>query len=183
MSSFQSLSVLISRIGTKQSFKLILKYPEILLTPVFSCWTFDISKNKPPNHLEVSIRMTWINILITSVGIFGLMFIHFSTKEILQETEEGFDLTQNLIFHINSCFFLGLSWLTLIILQQLPECKDTCCKCCQENCFPVLEKTALDIDCAFSNQNDGLELVEIFEDMTSIRTKLRNVVNGSVYLG
>ena len=84
----------------------------------------------------------------------------------------------------DSCFFLGLSWLTLIILQQLPECQDTCCKCCQENCFPVLEKTALDIDSAFStNQTNGLELVELFEDMTSIRTKLRNVVNGSVYLG
>ena len=126
--------------------------------------------------------MTWVNVLITSIGIIGLMVIHITTKKIIQETDDQFDLTQNLIFHINSCFFLGLSWLTLIILQQLPEYQDSCCKCCQKNCFPVFEKTALDIDSAFSSQNTGFELVERFHDVTSIRTKVRNVVNGSVYL-
>ena len=91
----------------------------------------------------------------------------------MQEAQEEFDLTQNLIFHINSCFFLGLSWLTLIILQQISKCQDTCCKCFQDNCFPVLEKTSLDIDSAFSKKHKGFELVELYQDVTIIPPEIR----------
>merc|ERR1712107_115256 len=82
-----STVILFSNIGPKNSFKIILQYPAIVLTPVFSYWTFGDPKScwrrNPDNKLKVSFRMTWGNVVMTVFGNLGLFLVHFFTKDLL----------------------------------------------------------------------------------------------------
>ena len=128
---------------------MIFQYPPIILTPVFSFWTFgDIKgccKRNTDNKIKVSFRLTWGNIIITTFGNLGLFLVHFFTKDLLKNSLEHLTYQQfnnNLFYHMISGSCLVLSWITLIILQNLQKCQKVYCSCCQ--CYQVFQKTALE---------------------------------------
>jgi len=195
-----STIILFSNIGPKNSFKIILQYPAIVLTPVFSCWTFGHAsgccKRNPDNKLKVSFRLTWGNVVITAVGNLGLFLVHFFTKDLLSPPLVNSDgEPSNLLFHIVSGSCLVLSWITLIILQNLQKCQKVCCLCCQND--QVFQKTALDpnnpdeliylskpvpqeieLEVQVQPTEDNLD-PSILEDMRTLPKKLKNVASGS----
>jgi hypothetical protein len=56
---------LLCALGPKMMFEFILRYPAILLMPMFSPWT--IGSISPGQMLEVSSYWTWLNILVTCI--------------------------------------------------------------------------------------------------------------------
>ena len=197
---FQSSIILISSVGLKNTFKIIVQYPAIVLTAVFSYWTFGDPKHccnkNAENRLKVSFRLIWINAVLTAFENVGLFLIHFFRKDMSGPLFVHGDPT-NLFFHIISFSFLMLSWMTLIILQNLPKCQRYCCYCCQSN--QVFQKTALDpnyldeliylskpvsqdIKMEVQNQptEDNLD-PSILEDLRILHKKLKNVASGSIF--
>ena len=193
----QSTIILFSSVGLRNSFKIIAQYPALVLTPVFSYWTFGdpkgCFKKNPDNKLKVSFRLTWGNIILTTIGNLGIFLVHFFTKK---EWSRAF--TGNMIIHIISCSFLVISWITLIILQNLQKCQKICCSCCRSD--QVFQKTALDpknpdelIDLSKPlPQEIELEIQaqltednsdpSILQDIRTLPKKLKNIVSGSVFV-
>ena len=89
-SIFQAFGVLIMSIGLKRTVKTIIKFPPIILTPIFSIWTIGPVMSKKSvcgsscynghQKLGVSICLTWINLLLSfAFGFFFFcIFVHFS---------------------------------------------------------------------------------------------------------
>ena len=150
---FQVLGVLIMSIGLKGTMKTIIKFPPIILTPMFSIWTIGTvispksvcGGNCCNGHqkLGVSNCFTWINLLITLAS--GLVYV-------IRHNEGSWDLAPG---NINSCFFFGycpclaIAMICLILLQCLDKCPGCCCPClpcCKSNCYPVIQFTYLDVN-------------------------------------
>ena len=201
--SFQCTIVLLTSLGPKHFFKIILQYPAFILTPVFSYWTFgshpeDCCKRGNENNLKISFRLTWRNVAITTLGNLSLFLIHFFSKDL--PNSKFFSATQpNILLHIISAMCLVLSWITLIILQNLQECQMYCCSCCQSD--QVFQKTGLDPN----NPDELIDLMEwkihetqdnklipsngenelshsILEDVRTLSMKMKNVASGSVFV-
>ena len=177
--------------GIQKSLKIIFQYPGLLLSPVFSYWTFGKSniccKRNSENQFKVSFRLTWINAVITALGIIGL-----STADLLRQRNSQ----MYLLDHMTSWSCLVVSWITLIILNILPKCQKFCCTSCplayQET---YLNPDNLDelIDPSSENpKQQDIELVvqsqhsrEIcqpsnLEDIRTLPKKLKNLASGSV---
>ena len=133
---FQSTIILFSSIGLENSLKIIFQYPALILTPVFSCWTFGdpkaCCKRNHGNKIKVSFTLSWGNMIITTVAHLALFLVHFFMK----------DFSDNLLPHLISSSFLLLSWITLKILQDLQKFQRFCCSYCQSD--QVFQKTILD---------------------------------------
>ena len=196
---FQAIIILFSSLGPTKSLKMILQYPAIILTPVFSYWTFgntiSCCKGNSDNKLKVSFRLTWINSIITTFGNLGLFLVHFFSKDLSHyHVLDSF----NLFLHIISGSFLVLSWITLIILQNLQNCQKACCSFCQNN--QVFQKTALDpndpdkliyltklvtqeIETEVQVQHTEVNLDHsVLEDIRTLSKKMKNVASGSVFV-
>ena len=131
----------------------IIKYPALLLTPVFSYWSFGCASGcscKGQNHVKVSWWLTWGNFIITFFGILSMLGIEYAkqsrtltfSRYLFHDTAIGFIFIPLLI----------LSWVSLIILQTLPKCYKGCCPCCQTNCFPIFHETVLDVRVGIKNR-------------------------------
>ena len=127
---------------------MILRYPAIALTPIFSYWTFgdpDVIEaaaagstiRNPDIKLKVSFRLTWGNAILTTFGNLGLFLVHIFTRDLSTNW-----FNENVLLHSISVLFTVLSWITLIILQNLPRCQKVCFSYCQND--QVFQKTALD---------------------------------------
>ena len=188
------MTILLSSVGPKNSFKIIFQYPAIILTPVFSYWTFGdprgCCKRNPDNKLKMSFRLTWGNTILTTFGNLGLFLAHFLTKDFSKLTA-----TFNLDLHIVSGSCLVISWITLIFLQNLQKVQKCCFSCC---CGQVFQKTALDpnnpdelidlsepvpqdieMELQIQPKKDNLDM-SILEDIRTLRQKMKNVVSGLV---
>ena len=164
---------------------MIIMYPALLLTPVFSYWTFGdpkgCCKGNPESKLKVSFRLTWVNLAITALGSLGLFLIHFSLN----------------IFYFISWSCLILSWITLIILHNLQKCQKCCCTCCQFD--QVYQKTFLDpnnpdelVYPSKTPEQEDIEIVVLtpqmqenpehsnLEDIRTLPRKLKNLASASV---
>lgn len=173
-----------------------LKYPALLLTPVFSYWTFcgtgGSSKRKPDSMLKISFRLTYGNVFITTFCHLGLFAVHFF--KVLVHTSK---INENLKFYIASFSCLIISWITLIILLNLQKCQNSYCKCCPQ----VFQKTHLDpnnpdvlIDPLKHFELEDIEMVvqvpfiqkgskySFLEDIRTLPKKLKNVASGSVFM-
>ena len=77
--------------------------------------------------IEISAKLTWLNILVSFAGAFGF------------------------------CRFLKLTWdyglpfsimfasvILVLLIQTLDYCKSCCCSACITHCYPVTKLTALD---------------------------------------
>ena len=104
---FQAFGALIMSCGLTGTMKIIVKFPPIILTSIFSIWTIGPvmstksicsgSCNNGHQKLGVSNCFTWINLLITLAS--GLVYV-------IRHNEGSWDLAPG---NINSCFFLNLS--------------------------------------------------------------------------
>ena len=141
---FQALGVLIMSIGLKGTLKTIIKFPPIILTPIFSIWTIGPVMSKKSvcgrtccnghQKLGVSICFTWINLLLTLASGFAYYsHIGYSFRILL----------------LLSCPCLAIAMIFLILLQCLDKCPGCCCPClpcCESNCYPVTQFTYLDVN-------------------------------------
>ena len=154
--------VLVTSCGMKKFFKITVEYPALFLAPVFSFWTIGNSNvcctGHHENKIQVSFKLTYGNAILTSIVNLGLLLAHYLKTPGLVFGDDGQEMTENMKFHIASCSCLIMSWVTLIILQNVQKCQKLCCSCCQENCFPVIQKTTLDID----------DHIDVIEDLSKL---------------
>ena len=137
---------------------------------------------------------------MTAIGNLSLFLVHFFTKDLLSRPLIGRYASRaypsNLCFYIISGSCLVLSWITLIILQNLQICQKICCSCCQSD--QVFQKTALDpnnpdeliyiskpvpqdIEMEVqANPSQGNLDPSILEDIRTLPKKLKNIASGSV---
>ena len=139
--------------GLKGTVKTIIKFPPIILTPMFSIWTIGpVMSTKSvcgcilygigggsccnsPQKLGVSICLTWINLLLTLACGFAYAIFY------------GYGLL--FFFLAASCPCLAIAMIFLILLQCLDKCPGCCCpclSCCKSNCYPVTQYTYLDVN-------------------------------------
>ena len=191
----QSLIVLFSTIGSKKSCKMILQYPGLILTPIFSYWTFGdpkgCCKRNPENKLRVSFRLTWGNLIITSIGTIAVITDSIIMIHNARGDEEMISLGLVLFSP------LILSWITFIILHNLQKCQRRCYTCLQFD--QVYQKTYLDpdnpdklIDTSKPLEHEVIEMVaqnqairedlqqSTLEDIRTLPKKLKNISSESL---
>ena len=138
-------------IGLKGTLKTIIKFPPIILTPIFSIWTIGPvmstksvcsgSCNNGHQKLGVSIHLTRINLLLTFAS--GLAY-SYAIRHIM-------GTQRDLLFFFLAISFpcLAIAMIFLILLQCLDKCPGCCCPslpCCESNCYPVTQFTYLDVN-------------------------------------
>ena len=145
--------------GKSKTWRVIKRFPAILLVPAFTFWTFGPS-DKPVssscwgklgqrfkcknNRISISFALTWLNILITIIGLLTSNFVFSGNFVQGLFSKIRWSLFGNFIQDL----FSKISWSLLIIaiilallLQFLDYCKDCCCSRC---CFPLKKLTSLD---------------------------------------
>ena len=135
-------------LGLKGTVKTIIKFPAIILTPIFSIWTIgSVMSTKSVcgssccnNHqkLGISICLTWINLLLTFAS--GFAFVIWKDGK--------FQYNLDLLL-LTLCPCLAIAMIFLILLQCLDKCSGCCCPClpyCESNCYPVTQLTYLDVN-------------------------------------
>ena len=134
-------------IGFKKTLKVLGQHPALLLTTVFSNFTFGpnqikcCSREDETKYLKVSWPLTWVNFLISSIEILFLSIYQCNSRQ----------CNSNLKFLFIS--LLVFNFFTLLLLHLVPKCKACCCQCCRTHCYPVHQLTALD-------PNNPFELIE-----------------------
>ena len=132
---------------------------------MFSFWTvgplrlspFYKAFNGKSQILSISFWLSWANVLLTLLGpictiIFSPLGQEFNFKKDL------------FLVYIISYPVLSLSILTLVLIQFLDVCKNSCSPCCQSNCFPVRKFTYLNVT------DMDMELTR--EDVEIVKTKV-----------
>ena len=129
--------------------KTIIKFPPIILTPIFSIWTIGPVMSKKSvcgsscynghQKLGVSICLTWINLFLTLASGFAYT-IWFPLQ-----------CPQCFLFAFlaYTCPCFAIAMIFLILLQCLDKCPGCCCPClpcCESNCYPVTQFTYLDVN-------------------------------------
>ena len=134
----------------KKGFQLICFYPALILTPIFSNWTFGNSngcccfRKSHESSIKISFKLTWGNFFINVVGNMGLLIAHVVEHfKVLGANGSGIYLDY-FPFHYLSGFCMITSLITLILLQFLPYCQNLWCVYCQEKCYPIIQKTEFD---------------------------------------
>ena len=159
---------IISAVGLKRGFSVVMKFPALVLTPMFSFWTVGPSGtstaccgrfNCHNNELKVSFRQTWVNVLISTIGCVSYVAIFLDTEELFREGSGPF---LYIVVPFLVVYFLGAVF-PVLLLQFLDKCKKCCCTCCLP-CFPVLNVTTLDVDEEFAKPTTqpGFELKDLF---------------------
>ena len=154
-------------IGLKGTVKTIIKFPTIIMIPIFSIWTIGpISSTKSVcgssccnghQKLGVSICLTWINLFLTLAS--GLTYVM-----IYDDSKPGINIFG--VFLLLSCPCLAIAMIFLILLQCLDKCPGCCCPClpcCENNCYPVTQFTYLDVnDMDVIITNEEIELDQLW---------------------
>ena len=155
---------IISAVGLKRGFYVVLKFPALVLTPMFSFWTVGPSGtstaccgrfNCSNNELKVSFRQTWVNVIISTFGCVSYVAIFLDTELLF------WYFLYHRVIPFLVLYFLGAVF-PLLLLQFLDKCKKCCCACCLP-CFPVLNVTTLDVDEEFAKPttHPGFELKDL----------------------
>ena len=147
---FQALMIMLSSLGAKKSTEIIIQNPAIILTPVFSNWTIGpensyCNKIATGQNLKVSFRLTWGNIMLSNAGSVALLVLHTIFEDQINDEPYLHIIDKHILVEI-AFLCLALSFLSIVLLQVLPKCKELCCHCCQINCYPVYKKGAFDLN-------------------------------------
>ena len=145
---------MIASVGWKKTFKSIVWYPGLLVSPLFTNWTFGshnifCCQKKDQRILKSSFSLTWGNVILTLIGNLAIMVIHWSIKDVIYEAKLSKGLEKDIIIRTAlSLSFMVLSWIMLIMLQTLDKCHNGCstCTCCQSHFISKIKKTGLDPD-------------------------------------
>ena len=170
LSLFQALMTLCLSLGIKRATQAIIALPALILTPVFSFWTFGPQssggycayKKMARQNIELSFRLTWINTLLTLGGSFGVAAIIYNLeKATRQENQLSMDqlnfcdslhvnhsscLEITRIFSYSYLLVFGFALIPLLLIQFLDKCSCFCCRCFKENCLPMTEKSVYDTE-------------------------------------
>ena len=122
---------------------------------MFSFWTigplrlssFYKAFNGKSQKLSISFWLSWANVLLTLLGLICTAI--YTDRELIG------------VFMIFSYPVLSLSILTLVLIQFLDVCKNSCSPCCQSNCFPVRKLTYLNVtDMDMELTREDVEIVK-----------------------
>ena len=130
---------------------------------MFSFWTigplqvspFYKAFNGKSQKLSISFWLSWANVLLTLLGPICTAIctaIFYPSTLILV----------NIMFPTYPVLFFSI--LTLVLIQFLDVCKNSCSPCCQSNCFPVRKFTYLNVT------DMDMELTR--EDVEIVKTKV-----------
>ena len=162
---------MILSVGVKKALSATTKFPPIIFIPMFSFWTIGppqlSSFNGKSQEMSISFLFSWANVLLTLLG------------PILTEICTPKHSTSIFLFTIWLYPMLYLSILTLVLIQFLDICKNSCSPCCQTNCFPVRKFTYLnvtDMDMELTKED-----VEIVESKVSIHILLLMLISLLMY--
>ena len=158
-------------LGLKNTAKVIWKYPAIILTPMIGIWTFGPARNNSTNGwytcscstrktIRVSNFHTWITYFISVIGTFSTFFLWTGTTQDwpmakFQERLNSLMVSSNFLTAKTweeSAIFL--SWILMLIIlpmtiafvQIIDKFSKNLCCFVSSNCFPVIEKTELDVE-------------------------------------
>ena len=142
---------------------MIYKYPALLLTPVFSIWTFGpfnlkncfyCQRTEHKKYLKISFAMSWGNFTLTAFTfVISCLIIYYFNFSIYYSTnhmidffiDKGCGYTPPI--GIMSLLFQIITLITLLLIQFCKNC-NCCFSCnrnwCHDNCFPILMLTMLD---------------------------------------
>ena len=140
-------------LGIKKATTTVIAHPALVLTPVFSFWTFGpptsggcCAYKKAEQRMNLSFRLTWINSLLTLCGTVGVVAIHetfISTYHPWDPYMDGWDSLFH-FFLIGTLPLFALAAICLLLIQFLERCSCCCCTCFKENCLPMTEKIVFD---------------------------------------
>ena len=130
------MAAILATCGLKHGCKVIMNYPALLMTPMFSFWTFGLIIRFSCDpcfcsgvlKIEISAKLTWLNILASFAGAFGFCRVL------------NLSLPYGLPFSI-----MFASMLLFLLIQTLDYVKCFCgCSVCITHCYPVTKLTSLD---------------------------------------
>ena len=148
-SYLQSFVALSLALGFRKATSTVIEYPGLVLTPVFSFWTFGAVKlsgrsnpyRRSEERICLSFRLTWINAVIQFCGMLVLLAVHETwirtcTPWTFADMEDCW-----LLFFFVVSFLPTFVFTTIchILIQTMDKCSFWC-KCCKETCFPMTEK-------------------------------------------
>ena len=140
----QGLATFYLTLGLRKATSTLIIFPALLLTPVFSFWTFGpisskhhcIYKIKEPK-IHLSYRLTWINTIFTSGMTGGFLAGWFEFRYF------GIPIYNHQEWHL-ACTFVLISLLSLALIQFLSKFSCVCSTTFQENCLPMTPKVVYD---------------------------------------
>ena len=145
-------------LGIKKATTTVIAHPALMLTPVFSFWTFGpptsggcCAYKKAEPKIYLSFKLTWINSLLTLCGSFGVVAIYETVISIdppwdLSYLDSGVANSIFAYFLIITLPLFALAAICLLLIQFLDRCSCCCCKCFKENCLPMTEKVVYDTE-------------------------------------
>ena len=125
MNSFQGFICLVLTLGPKQAFKMSIRYPAMVIMPIFTIWTFGPTSMKKcfsaccQNQLiKVSYPLTWLNLIISTTSVLLNTNLYKNTAKIV---EVDFDGGFERMFSFFAMLFLTPAWITFIIQQLIDK--------------------------------------------------------------
>ena len=155
-------------IGIKKTLKTIVKFPPIIVTPMFSIWTIGPltsgkscccrAFNCKSRNLGVSNWLTWVNLILSIASALAYS---------VWQDGGTFEFPGSFgYFLIAFCPCILITLILLILLQCLDKCPDCGCPClsyCRKYCYPVTEYTYLDMkdmDALITQQDIEMNVIE-----------------------
>jgi len=141
----QAFLTLCLALGFKKAIKSIIAQPALIMTPIFSFWTFGPVKSdsccaykRSEPRICLSFRLTWFNAIWSFCGTFGMVVVHECFISWHPWSSGIFNL-----FLIAYLPFFALAIICLLLIQFMDKCASCCCRCCKNNCYPMTEKNCI----------------------------------------
>ena len=137
-------------LGIKKATATVIAQPALVLTPVFSFWTFGPCTSggccpyrKTEPKLCLSFRLTWVNCILTLGGSYGLMAIF---QYLISPRVDWYTRDFNVVFVFVASPLYALATLCQLLIQFLDKCLCCGCRCFKDNCLPLTEKIVYDTE-------------------------------------
>ena len=144
-------------LGIRKATSTVIAHPALIMTPIFSFWTFGPVKSggccayrRSEPKICLSFRLTWFNAVLTFCGTFGLVVAY----EAFIKTEYSWSLN-GVISPYDPVLFLFLiaflplfafAVILLLLIQFMEKCSCCCCCCSKDECYPMTEKVVHDTE-------------------------------------
>ena len=153
----QAIFTICFALGIKKAIKSIIAQPALVLTPIFSFWTFGPVKSddgcayrRSESKICLSFRLTWFNAILSFCGTYAMVTLYESyirNKGTGYWDRDGTDGTEMLLyFHGTYLPLFALAIICLLLIQFMDKCSSCCCRCYKENCYPMTEKIIFDTE-------------------------------------
>ena len=153
-----AVSIILASGGLKNAWKVITKFPAMIIIPMFTFWTFGpvmsnfsckgINYKTEADRIKISFWLTWINILLTVCGAMIFSRISVGGKSSMDNNISIFvPVWIGMLIDFLYVVFIPLAIMIVIFIQFVDKCNfSCCCNYCLSNCFPVKKLTYLDVN-------------------------------------